>query len=196
MLLTLLFYALGGAAKCSNSHELSMYWFRIRSLNFFQSINQSCVRSCSTACSTFCRCSSLLAAATKSDVALTPRSAQSFTTLMARIFTAPVWNAALEVQSSTSSERKVGSMCSRCMPNQQSGLARSAKLVVGERVGNFGLPKPVPKRSCGAHMGRSAGLCSKMAFASVRRSPTGTLVLESARGSISPIRYHRCLSRA
>ncbi|KAF3849780.1 hypothetical protein F7725_019499 [Dissostichus mawsoni] len=40
-----------------------------------------------------------------------------------------------------------------CHKVQQSGLARSAKLPVGERVGNFGLPKPVRKRSCGARMG-------------------------------------------
>ena len=42
MLITLLFYALGGAAKCSNSHNLCMYGFRIRSPFLFnQSINQA-----------------------------------------------------------------------------------------------------------------------------------------------------------
>ncbi|KAK5893791.1 hypothetical protein CgunFtcFv8_006630 [Champsocephalus gunnari] len=87
-------------------------------------------------------------------------------------------------------------MCSWCIPNQQSLLARSAKLVVGKRVGNFDLPKPVPKRCSEMCMGRSAGLCSKIALASARLSSLGTLLLKRARGSISPVRYQRCLSSA
>ena len=88
----------------------------------------------------------------------------------------------------------LGSISKRWKKNHESPATKSERLirVCPVIAANYGFPYPVPKRSCGRIV-VSSGFISSSFLAIFSLSVVGTISENKLRGTISEVKYHRCL---
>ena len=132
------------------------------------------------------KCCSVLADAKKSELSLTPCSAQSLMTFSERTLADDARKAAQPGHDATSFSKKLVSSCRMCIVYHESGPTMSASVVDSVMsTGHAGLPNPVPNHCNGrstaaSHRLNGQGFVGQITAFGHRH--TFTTLLKSARG--------------